>query len=73
MMNHAPLMRVSEAARIGGCSVDTVKRDARNGRLPFVQKLDGRTGAYLFALDAVQAWAAARQSDTAADTELGAA
>lgn len=65
MTNHAPLLRASEVAAKAGCSVYTVTREARLGRLPYVQKFDNRTGAYLFAADAVDAWVAARKERAA--------
>lgn len=55
-------------AKRATCSVDTVKREARMGRLPYVQKFDGRTGAYLFDPKAVTDWIASRAVD-APDTE----
>lgn len=66
MPNEAPLLRVSDAAKRSGFSVDIVKRDARMGRLQHAQKFDGRTGAYLFTAEQVDAWIARRKAERAA-------
>ena len=42
------LILSSEAARILGCGERTVKDQAKRKKLPYVTKLAGRTGAYLF-------------------------
>lgn len=44
----ANIIGTSDAARILGWSIAKVKREAKDGRLPFEAKLPGETGAYLF-------------------------
>ena len=65
MTKSAPLVGAGEAGEIAGVSVDTVKRAARTGELPYSHKLPGATGAYLFTIKAVEKWAATRQQVTA--------
>ena len=48
------------AAQILGCSTATIKRLAKSGQLPAAFKMDGQTGAYVFARDVVEAFAAER-------------
>lgn len=47
-MPNNDLIPTSEVSVILGRDVSTVLRDVRDGRIPFVLKLPGRTGAYLF-------------------------
>lgn len=56
----ARLIRTGEAASLLGWSVAKVKQAALSGDLPYVQKLDGRTGAYLFDRDEIARIAAER-------------
>lgn len=42
------LIGTGTAARILGVSPRTVKRQARDGDLPYVSKLDGELGSYVF-------------------------
>ena len=42
------LITAAEAARLLGRPTRTVVLHAAKGKLPYVTKLDGRTGAYLF-------------------------
>lgn len=42
------LITVAEAAKLLGRPTRTVLDAATKGKLPYVTKLDGRTGAYLF-------------------------
>jgi excisionase family DNA binding protein len=42
------LLTTKQVAELLGVDVDTVHRRASKGELPFVHKLPGRTGAYLF-------------------------
>ena len=51
------LITVAEAAKLLGRPSRTVLAQASRGRLPFVTKLDGRTGAYLFDRATIEALA----------------
>lgn len=55
-----PIIGVIEAAAILGIDAATVTRWAKNGRLPALRKLPGRTGAYLFDAGLVRRKAAER-------------
>jgi hypothetical protein len=59
-MTNDALIGASEAAREAGVSVDVIKRAARTGALPHAMKAPGKTGAYLFTREAVQAYAQQR-------------
>jgi excisionase family DNA binding protein len=48
------------AAEVVGVSVETITRAARSGQLPYVLKMPGPTGAYLFTREAVEAYAQER-------------
>ena len=60
------LIGTTEAARMAGTDVATIKRAARSGELPPTMKLPGKTGAYLFAAADVAAYVAARADRRAA-------
>lgn len=60
------LIGAKEAAELAGTSRATVKRAAIAGHLPYALKVGGHTGAYLFARDAVERWAAERAGTEAA-------
>lgn len=51
----AELLTTAQTADRLGISVPTVNRWAAGGRLPFVQKLEGPRGAYLFDPDVIDA------------------
>lgn len=53
------LLTSPQAGAILGKSARTVQRMADAGDLPFVQKLDGPNGAYLFDAEAIRALAPA--------------
>jgi excisionase family DNA binding protein len=53
--NAADLVTSAEAAPVLGVSVPTVNRYAASGRLRYVKKLPGRTGAYLFHREEIEA------------------
>ena len=52
-MPSSDLITTSQTARMLGKSEPTVRRMAEAGDLPFVQRLPGETGAYLFDRSAV--------------------
>lgn len=56
------LMSSAEVAATLGCNVRTVTRMVPDGVLAPVQKMPGKTGAYLFDREAVEALAAERAS-----------
>lgn len=56
------LMSSAEVAATLGCNVRTVTRMVPDGVLEPVQKMPGKTGAYLFDREAVEALAAERAS-----------
>lgn len=56
----ANIIGTSEAAQILGWSPAKLKREAKDGRLPFEAKLPGGTGAYLFHRAVIEAHAARR-------------
>ena len=60
------LITSAQAGRILGKTVSAVNRDAQLGYLPFVLKLPGKTGAYLFDRDLVEAKAAKRDEQASA-------
>lgn len=49
------LITAAEAAKLLGRPSRTVLDQASKGRLPYVTKLDGRTGAYLFDRETITA------------------
>jgi hypothetical protein len=54
-MTSDDLITATEAGRLLDKSARTVSRLAETGQLPFVQKLAGPRGAYLFKRSAIQA------------------
>jgi len=62
MSTSANLATVAEAAAALSTSRFSILRLVRSGRLVPVQKLPGRTGAYLFAREDVDALAAQRRA-----------
>jgi len=58
-MPNIPALTVADVARRLAIDTTTVHRRARTGRLPYVVKEPGRTGAYLFAPAAIEKAAAA--------------
>jgi len=54
----ATLIGSTEAAQILGWSRSKVKQDAAAGRLPYEQKLPGKTGGYLFHRSVIETIAA---------------
>jgi excisionase family DNA binding protein len=61
MHRTSDLLTTAQVAERLGLSVPTVNRYALAGRLPVAQKLPGFRGAYLFTLEAVEAFQAAQQ------------
>ena len=57
-----PLLTTAEVAERLGVDVRTVHRMVAAGRLAPVQKLAGRTGAYVFSADAIEGVEAERQA-----------
>ena len=55
------LVGTVEAADILGWSLRKTKRDAKAGRLPYVHKMPGRTGAYLFHRNVIETIAGNRR------------
>ena len=55
MSKTAPPMTTTEVAALLGKQTRTVQRQADAGLLPTIGKLPGRTGAYLFDRDAIEA------------------
>lgn len=62
LMTSADLIGTSEAATILNVSNRTVKRMAKDERLPYVLKMTGDTGAYLFKRSDVEKLAKAMAS-----------
>lgn len=54
------LITSAEAAQILGKGVSAVNRDAQLGYIPIAKKLPGKTGAYLFEREAIEAKAQAK-------------
>lgn len=54
LMSSPDLIRATQAAKILNRSPRTVKRLAKADKVPYVQKLDGDKGAYLFSRVALQ-------------------
>ena len=48
-----PIVTASELAAFSGWDVTTICRRARTGRLPYLRKLEGVRGPYLFDRDTV--------------------
>ena len=59
-MTNDALLSARDAARETGLSIDAIKRAARSGALPHAMKAPGKTGAYLFTREAVEAYAQGR-------------
>lgn len=53
MPKHGQLITSAQLAARLGVNVKTITRKAANGTLPYVHKLDGIRGAYLFDPDAI--------------------
>lgn len=60
------LIGTAASAQLLGWSRAKVKREAQAGRLPYKQKMDGRTGAYLFDRTVIEVIAANRARAEAA-------
>jgi len=56
------LLSSTEVARRLGVSIKTVHRLARAGQIPGAQKLPGRTGAFIFDPDMLDAWLTGRKA-----------
>lgn len=54
------LISSPEVAKRLGCSLATVARLARSGKLPFAHKVPGKRGAYLFDPDVIDQFARER-------------
>jgi excisionase family DNA binding protein len=59
------LLTTKQVAERLGVDVRTVHRMADTGRLPYVTKLEGATGAYVYDPDAIDAIAQQRQEANA--------
>lgn len=59
-MTTRTLIGVSEAADRLNVSARTIQRWAQNGELPYATQMPGATGAYVFELAAIEAFAATR-------------
>lgn len=68
-MRHMPatLLTSPQAGAILGKSARTIQRMADSGDLPYVHKLDGPNGAYLFDPDVIAALAPAPSTGEAGD------
>ena len=55
LMSQQAQITTDEVARLLGRSKATVKRQAKAGTLPVAFKFQGRTGAYVFSRDAIEA------------------
>ncbi len=60
-----PLLSTAETADRLGRSISTVTRLAESGRLPIAHRMPGKTGAMLFDVEAVDAFAASEASSPA--------
>lgn len=48
------LLSAAQVARMLGKGIRTIHRMAEDGRLPYVSKLEGETGAYVFDADVIE-------------------
>lgn len=62
-MHHSDQITAREAAALLGCSVATVNRMAKDGRLPTVGKLPGLRGHNLFSRTVIQLIAAQQKAN----------
>lgn len=60
-MSQSDHIGTAQAAELLGRSVATVKRLAKSGDLPYVFKMEGETGAYVFSRTAIEAIAKSGQ------------
>ncbi len=66
MSNTGELITTAQVAEVLGITVAWANKQAAAGRLPVVQKLPGRTGAYLFDRSAIEVEAGKRRQQTPA-------
>lgn len=62
MPTSQPLLTTAEVARRLGVDVRTVHRMVAAGRVAPVQKLSGKTGAYVFSADVIESVETERQA-----------
>lgn len=57
------IVQTGKAARMLGVRPSTVRRMAEAGALPYIQKMEGRVGGYLFNADVVRAAVKQRRAE----------
>ena len=65
-VTHDDLILATDAGAILGKSARTISRLAESGQIPFVQKLPGPRGAYLFRRAEIEAFAAKLRDESVA-------
>jgi predicted DNA-binding transcriptional regulator AlpA len=60
MRTTGELITTAQASELLGITVAWINKQAAKGRIPYVQKLPGRTGAYVFDREEIERLAATR-------------